>query len=185
MGGRYCAINSPLGSRWGQKSLDLRSRDFCPHLEPRGELIAQYRPPMSFRYMIPRLRSLLRHQRPGKLTTARGRSPRAVVSFPGRWWRNNDRNGGINFYSIMMKQNQLQINKRMQGKCSKLPQNCLSYSMVTCAQLAIVQWSHVTWLFLPGNTCSNHCDVKTRFVTLNFSHTLHKNNWQNTHHNSW
>ena len=108
-------------------------------------------------------------------------SPRAVVSFPGRWWRKNDRNGGINFYSIMMKQNQLQINKRMQGKCSKLPQNCLSYSMVTCAQLAIVQWSHVTWLFLPGNTCSNHCDVKTRFVTLNFSHTLHKNNWQNTH----
>ena len=97
----------------------------------------------------------------------------------------NDRNGGINFYSIMMKQNQLQINKRMQGKCSKLPQNCLSYSMVTCAQLAIVQWSHVTWLFLPGNTCSNHCDVKTRFVTLNFSHTLHKNNWQNTHYNSW
>ena len=52
MGGRYCAINSPLGSRWGQKSLDLRSRDFCPHLEPRGELIAQYRPPMSFRYNI-------------------------------------------------------------------------------------------------------------------------------------
>ena len=111
--------------------------------------------------------------------------PRAVVSFTGRWWRNNDRNGGINFYSIMMKQNQLQINKRMQGKCSKLPQNCLSYSMVTCAQLAIVQWSHVTWLFLPGNTCSNHCDVKTRFVTLNFSHTLHENNWQNTHYNSW
>ena len=50
MGGRYCAINSPLGSRWGQKSLDLRSREFRPHLEPRGELIAQYRPPMSFRY---------------------------------------------------------------------------------------------------------------------------------------
>ena len=50
MGGRYCAINSPLGPRWGQKSLDLRSRDFCPHLEPRGDLIAQYRPPMSFRY---------------------------------------------------------------------------------------------------------------------------------------
>ena len=52
MGGRYCAINSPLGPRWGQKSLDLRSRDFCPHLEPRGELIAQYRPPMSFRYKM-------------------------------------------------------------------------------------------------------------------------------------
>ena len=52
MGGRYCAINSPLGPRWGQKSLDLRSRDFCPHLEPRGELITQYWPPMSFRYII-------------------------------------------------------------------------------------------------------------------------------------
>ena len=26
--------------------------DFCPHLEPRGELIAQYRPPMSFRFII-------------------------------------------------------------------------------------------------------------------------------------
>ena len=37
-------------SPWGQKSLDLRSRDFCPNLEPRGELIAQYRPPMSFRF---------------------------------------------------------------------------------------------------------------------------------------
>ena len=50
MGGRYCAINSPLSPRWGQKSLHLRSRDFCPHREPRGELIAQYLPPMSFRY---------------------------------------------------------------------------------------------------------------------------------------
>ena len=66
-----------------------------------------------------------------------GRSPRAVVSFPGRWWRNNDQNGGINFYSIMMKQNQLQINKRMQGKCSKLPQNCLSYSMCTACHCPI------------------------------------------------
>ena len=52
MSGRYCAINSPLSPRWGQKSLDLQSRDFCPHLEPRGELIAQYRPPISFRYII-------------------------------------------------------------------------------------------------------------------------------------
>ena len=54
MGGQYCAINSPLGPRWGQKSLDLRSRDFCPHLGPRGELIAQYRLPMSFRYITTR-----------------------------------------------------------------------------------------------------------------------------------
>ena len=40
-----------LGPRWGQKSLDLLSLYFCPHLEPRGELIPQYRPPMSFRYI--------------------------------------------------------------------------------------------------------------------------------------
>ena len=50
MGGQYCAIDSPLGPRRGQKSLDFRFRDFCPHLEPRGELFAQYRPPMSFRF---------------------------------------------------------------------------------------------------------------------------------------
>ena len=48
MGGRYCAINSPRGSRWGQISRDRGSRDFCPHRGPSGELIAQYRPPMSF-----------------------------------------------------------------------------------------------------------------------------------------
>ena len=53
MGGWYCAINSPLCPRWGQKSRDRRSRDFCPHLEPRGELIVQYWPPMSFRYTSP------------------------------------------------------------------------------------------------------------------------------------
>ena len=48
MGGRYCAINSTRGSRWGQKSRDRRSRNFCPHRGLSGELIAQYRPPMSF-----------------------------------------------------------------------------------------------------------------------------------------
>ena len=52
MGGRHCAINSPLGSRWGQKSLDIPSPDFCPHHEPRGELITQYRSSMSFRYKL-------------------------------------------------------------------------------------------------------------------------------------
>ena len=48
----FCCFQelSGWGPRWGQKSLDLRSRDFCPHLEPRGELIVHYRPPMSFRY---------------------------------------------------------------------------------------------------------------------------------------
>ena len=38
MGGRYCAINSPLYPRWGQKSLDLQSRDLSPHHKPRSEL---------------------------------------------------------------------------------------------------------------------------------------------------
>ena len=28
-----------------------RFRDFCPHREPRCEFIAQYIPPMSFRYI--------------------------------------------------------------------------------------------------------------------------------------
>ena len=39
MVGRYYAIDSPQGSRWGQKSRDRRSRDFCPHRGPSGELI--------------------------------------------------------------------------------------------------------------------------------------------------
>ena len=49
--------------------------------------------------LIPRFRSLWCHQRPGKLTTALGLRPRAVVSFPGRWWHHNDLNLGINSYS--------------------------------------------------------------------------------------
>ena len=32
-----------------------------------------------------------------------------VVSFPGRWWHHNDRNRGINFFSIMMPQNILNL----------------------------------------------------------------------------
>ena len=43
--------------------------------------------------LIPILRSWWCHQRPGKLTTARSRSPRAVVSFPGRWWHINSPSG--------------------------------------------------------------------------------------------
>ena len=42
MGGRYYAIISPRGSRW-TSGLGI----FAPHREPSGELIAQYRPPMS------------------------------------------------------------------------------------------------------------------------------------------
>ena len=41
------------------------------------------------------------------------RSPRAVASFPGRWWHHSDRNLGINFYSIMMKLNKLMMNKQI------------------------------------------------------------------------
>ena len=37
---------------------------------------------------------------PGKLTTALGLRPRAVVSFPGRWWHHNDLNLGINSYIL-------------------------------------------------------------------------------------
>ena len=33
-----CNIKAKPGPWWEQKSLDLRSRDFCPHREPRGEL---------------------------------------------------------------------------------------------------------------------------------------------------
>ena len=36
-------------------------------------------------------------------------------------------------------------------------------------------WGQVTWLFLLGNTCSNHCDVTVRYVTLNSNCTLNKN----------
>ena len=39
-------------------------------------------------------------------------------------------------------------------------------------QLFRTSWGQVTWFFLLGNTCSNHCDVTVRFITLNLSHTL-------------
>ena len=48
-----------------------------------------------------------------------------------------------------------------------------------------VSWGHVTWLFLLGNTCSNHCDVTIRFVTLNSNCTLNQNRRQNSHYHSW
>ena len=40
-------------------------------------------------------------------------------------------------------------------------------------------WGHVTWLFLLGNRCSNHCDVTVRIVTLNSNCTLNQNGQQN------
>ena len=48
MGGQYCTINSPRGSRWGQKPETEGRGIFAPHRGLSGELIAQYRPPMSF-----------------------------------------------------------------------------------------------------------------------------------------
>ena len=42
-------------------------------------------------------------------TQPEGERPEAVVSFPGRWWHHNDRNRGINFYSIMMLQSMLNL----------------------------------------------------------------------------
>ena len=57
-------------------------------------------------------------------------------------------------------------------------------SMVT-AWLHCTSWGHVTWLFLLGNKCSNHCDVTVRFVTLNSKCTLNQNRQQNSHYHSW
>ena len=92
-----------------------------------------------------------------------------------------DRNWGINFYSIMMKPNWWWINKHCQSKCSNLSQNCpwLQHGYMCTS------WGHVTWLFLLGNTCSDHCDVTIRFVTLNSNCTLHQNRQQNIHYHSW
>ena len=39
----------------------------------------------------------------------------------------------------------------------------------------------VTWLFLLGNTCSNHSDVTVRFVIQNSNHTVNQNRQQNIH----
>ena len=44
----YMSFYSKTTWAGGQKSRDRRSRNFCPHRGPSGELIAQYRPPMSF-----------------------------------------------------------------------------------------------------------------------------------------
>ena len=44
-------------------------------------------------------------------------------------------------------------------------------------------WLHVhIWLFLPGNMCSNHCDVTVRFVALNANCTLNQNKQRNIHY---
>ena len=50
---------------------------------------------------------------------------------------------------------------------------------------AIVPWSHLSRFFHLGNTCNERCRVAVRSVKLTFSHTLHSNKQQNTHHSSW
>ena len=57
-------------------------------------------------------------------------------------------------------------------------------SLVT-AWLHVHILGHVTWFFLPGNTCSNHYDVTVRFVTLNSNYTINQNKQQNSHYQSW
>ena len=56
----------------------------------------------------------------------------------------------------------------------------------------VTAWLHVHILgvmwpdfFLLGNTCSKHCDVTVRFVTLNSNCTLNQNRQQNIHLHSW
>ena len=73
------------------------------------------------------------------------------------------------------------INKYCQFKCSNLSQHCpwLQHCYM------FTSWGHVTWLFLLGNTCSNHCGVTLRFVTLNSNCTLNQNRQQNSHYHSW
>ena len=75
--------------------------------------------------------------------------------------------------------------KRYQGGCLKLPHICPSYRMVTCEQLSTVPLVQVTWVFLLGNTCSNHWDVKAMFLTLKSSHTLHKSRQYHIHCYTW
>ena len=66
-------------------------------------------------------------------------------------------------------------------KCSYLSQNCpwLQHGYMCTSR------GHVTWLFILGNMCSNHCDVTVRFVTLNSNCTPNQNRQQNSHSQSW
>ena len=68
-----------------------------------------------------------------------------------------------------------------QFKCPKVSQNCpwLQHGYMCTS------WGHVTWLFLLGNRCSNHCDVTERYVTRNSNCTLNQNRQQNIYYHSW
>ena len=76
-------------------------------------------------------------------------------------------------------ENKLMMNKKKycQSKCSKLSQTVpwLQHGYMCTS------WGQVTWLFLLGHTCSNHCDVTVRFVTLNANNALN----QNIDYHSW
>ena len=65
--------------------------------------------------------------------------------------------------------------KLVMNKCQKLSQTVpwLQHGYMCTS------WGHVTWLFFLGNTCSNHCDVTVRFVTINVNQTLHHYRQQN------
>ena len=103
MGGRFCTINSPRGSRWGQKSRDRRSSDFCRHCGPSGELTVQYQPLISF-CLYPTLymciffvvvRSLTVLQKSKRRHLCSIKSPSAQLKLSVRWghniylWRHN------------------------------------------------------------------------------------------------
>ena len=68
-----------------------------------------------------------------------------------------------------------------QFKCPKVSQNCpwLQHGYMCTS------WGHVTWLFLLGNRCSNHCDVTVRYVTRNSNCTLNQTRQQNIYYHSW
>ena len=50
MGVWLCPMNTPRGSRWGQKSQNRRLSDFCPHRGPSGVFIEHNRTPMCSRF---------------------------------------------------------------------------------------------------------------------------------------
>ena len=118
--------------------------------------------------LIPWFRSLWCHQRPGKLTTALGLRPRAVVSFPGRWWHHNDRNQGINSYSHHCESNMgkchwcagmLLGSNRLVLCCQSILHTCKYYTLdesYTTTQIAktvrlTLMWHF--WVRLISNPC--------------------------------
>ena len=118
-----------------------------------------------------------RHQRQSHAPVTARHGPQTPLGCNRNWYQY----WGINFYYIK-KLNYCWISKHCQDKCSKLSQNCPGYSVHGYMCTA---WGQETWLFLHGNTCSNHCDVTIRLVALNSSHTLHQNIQQNSHYQPW